>query len=119
MPDPQHHTLSYIEFGVTDLAATRAFYESAFGWSFHDYGPAYSGIVSPDGAGEVGGLNPSAPPSSGGPLILLFSDDLEASVAAVKTAGGTLVAGPYEFPGGRRFEFTDPSGNRLGVFAAA
>lgn len=59
MPDPQHHTLSYIEFGVTDLAATRAFYESAFGWSFNDYGPAYSGIKSPDGAGEVGGLNHS------------------------------------------------------------
>ena len=44
MQGPQRHTLSYIEFGVTDLAATRAFYESAFGWSFNDYGPAYSGI---------------------------------------------------------------------------
>ncbi|MGO1398913.1 MAG: VOC family protein [Brevibacterium yomogidense] len=119
MQGPQHHTLSYIEFGVTDLAATRAFYESAFGWSFNDYGPAYSGIRTPDGAGEIGGLNPGAPPSNDGPLVLLFSDDLEATVEAVKTAGGTIVSGPYEFPGGRRFEFTDPSGNRLGVFAAA
>ena len=31
MPSTTHHRLSYIEFGVTDLVATRAFYESAFG----------------------------------------------------------------------------------------
>ncbi|MGF2948601.1 VOC family protein [Microbacterium alcoholitolerans] len=45
------------------------------------------------------------------------SDDLDATVTAVTSAGGTIVAGPYPFPGGRRFEFTDPSGNRLGVYA--
>jgi len=33
--------------------------------------------------------------------------------------GVTDLAGPYEFPGGRRFEFTDPSRNRLGVFSHA
>ena len=117
MPAPTHHAISYIELGVTDLPATRAFYEQAFGWRFHDYGPAYSGIAALDGEGEIGGLNPGAAPSADGPLVLLFSEDLDATVTAVKDAGGTVVAGPYEFPGGRRFEFTDPSGNRLGVFA--
>lgn len=119
MAGTAHHALSYIEFGVTDLAATRTFYEAAFGWQFNDYGPAYSGIRSADGDGEIGGLNPSADPSGSGPLVLLFSEDLEASVAAVTDAGGVVVAGPYDFPGGRRFEFTDPSGNRLGVFSDA
>lgn len=119
MNPPKHHVLSYIEFGVSDLAATRAFYESAFGWEFNDYDPAYSGIKAPDGDGEVGGLNPAAAPSSDGPLILLFSTDLEATVEAVKQAGGTITAGPYLFPGGRRFEFVDPSGNRLGVYTEA
>ncbi|HEX7351445.1 VOC family protein [Brachybacterium sp.] len=112
-----HHAISYIELGVTDLAAARTFYESAFGWEFNDYGPAYSGIRAADGEGEIGGLNPGAEPSTAGPLVLLFSEDLDATVEAVKGAGGTVVAGPYEFPGGRRFEFTDTSGNRLGVFA--
>ena len=111
-----HHVISYIEIGVTDLDAARAFYEQAFGWKFNDYGPFYSGIQQPDGAGEIGGLNPSAAPSADGPLVLLFSDDLDATVESVRAAGGTVTAGPYEFPGGRRFEFTDPSGNRLGVF---
>lgn len=117
MTAPTHHAISYIELGVSDLATTRSFYESAFGWAFHDYGSAYSGIVAPDGEGEIGGLNPAASPSDGGPLVLLFSADLDASLTAVREAGGQVVRGPYEFPGGRRFEFTDPSGNRLGVFS--
>jgi predicted enzyme related to lactoylglutathione lyase len=51
--------------------------------------------------------------------VLLYSDDLDATVAAVKAAGGTVVKDPYEFPGGRRFHFTDPSGTELGVWSTA
>ncbi|WFP15741.1 VOC family protein [Citricoccus muralis] len=114
---PTHHAISYIELGVTDLALARDFYASAFGWTFNDYGPAYAGIVAADGDGEIGGLNPSAPPSVSGPLVLLYSRDLDATIEAVRAAGGEILAGPDDFPGGRRFEFSDPSGNRLGVFA--
>ena len=112
-----HHAIDYVELAVRDLAATRAFYESAFGWGFTDYGSSYAGIRSPDGEGEVGGLNAMATPVPGGPLVLLFSDDLDASVAAVVAAGGRVTQGPDPFPGGRRFQFTDPSGNELGVWA--
>ena len=55
--------------------------------------------------------------TGGGPLVLLYSADLDASAEAVRRAGGQVVSGPYEFPGGRRFHFTDPSGNELGVWA--
>ena len=119
MPGPVHHAINYIELGVTDLAETRAFYESAFGWAFNDYGPSYSGIRSSDGESEVGGLNAGSAPSSGGPLVLLFSADLDETAEAVRAAHGVVVEGPYDFPGGRRFEFTDPSGNRLGAFGDA
>lgn len=112
-----HHAISYIEFGVTDLAETKTFYEAAFGWKFNDYGPEYAGIVAPDGEGEIGGLSSFAEPSADGPLVLLYSEQLDSTVEAVLTAGGTISAEPYEFPGGRRFEFHDPSGNRVGVFA--
>lgn len=115
--DHLHHAIDYVELAVSDLAATRAFYESAFGWGFNDYGASYAGIRSPDGEGEVGGLNAMAPAVPGGPLVLLFSDDLDASVAAVEAAGGLVTQGPDPFPGGRRFRFTDPSGNELGVWA--
>jgi predicted enzyme related to lactoylglutathione lyase len=110
-----HHTIDYIEFAVRDLAAAKRFYGSAFGWQFNDYGPEYAGIKG--GTGEVGGMHQSSEARTTGPLVILFSNDLEKSVAAVKSAGGNVVREPYAFPGGRRFNFTDPSGNELAVWA--
>jgi predicted enzyme related to lactoylglutathione lyase len=110
-----HHTIDYIEFTVRDLAAAKGFYTSAFGWQFNDYGPEYAGIKG--GSGEVGGLHQTSEPRTTGPLVILYSDDLEKSVAAVRAAGGRVIQEPYAFPGGRRFNFTDPSGNELAVWA--
>jgi predicted enzyme related to lactoylglutathione lyase len=117
----QHHAINYVEFTVTDIAAAKSFYAAAFDWQFNDYGPEYAGIRSPHGksAPELGGLRQDQQPRTGGPLVLLYSTDLDKSVQAVRDAGGRVVAGPYDFPGGRRFHFTDPSGNELGVWAAA
>ncbi|MDR7254085.1 putative enzyme related to lactoylglutathione lyase [Nocardioides sp. BE266] len=114
-----HHTIDYIEMGVGDLAAAKAFYGKAFGWEFNDYGPDYSGIRNATGDGEVGGLNPGGATGPGGALVLLYSDDLDATVQAVTAAGGTVTEGPYEFPGGRRFLFADPDGTVLGVWASS
>ena len=114
-----HHAIDYIELGVTDLAMSKEFYAAAFGWTFNDYGSDYAGIVAPDQEGEVGGLNPHREPGRNGPLVLLFSDDLDATMASIAAAGGNVVEGPYAFPGGRRLHFLDPSGNELGVWAAS
>jgi predicted enzyme related to lactoylglutathione lyase len=116
-----HHAIDYIEINARDLATATAFYGAAFGWQFNDYDPEYAGIKAPDGDGEAGGINATGQgePGPGGPLVMLYSDDLDASVEAVSSAGGTVTSGPYEFPGGRRFHFTDPSGNELGVWAKA
>ncbi|HZI98658.1 MAG TPA: VOC family protein [Actinomycetales bacterium] len=113
----RHHAIDYIELTVTDLNLAKRFYSEAFGWEFNDYGPEYAGIKDPDAGAEVGGLRADADVRAGGPLVLLFSTDLDQSVAAVNAAGGEVVNGPYEFPGGRRFHFHDPSGNELGVWA--
>jgi predicted enzyme related to lactoylglutathione lyase len=115
----RHHAIDYVELNVTDLDAAKRFYTAAFDWRFNDYGPAYAGIQGQDGEGEVGGLNATAAPVPGGPLVLLFSEDLEATVAAVEAAGGRIDAAPYDFPGGRRFHFADPSGNVLGVWSTS
>lgn len=112
-----HHAIDYIELTVRDLAAAKRFYQGAFGWVFNDYGPEYAGI---QGEGrELGGLHQTADLRQGGPLVILYSTDLDASVAAVKAAGGKIVAAPYDFPGGRRFHFADPSGNELAVWSPA
>jgi predicted enzyme related to lactoylglutathione lyase len=110
-----HHTIDYIEFTVLDMAEAQRFYGEAFGWAFTDYGPEYAGIQR-FGGGEVGGMAVGEV-KTGGPLVILYSSDLEASVRAVRAAGGRIVVEPFEFPGGWRFHFEDPSGNELAVWA--
>jgi predicted enzyme related to lactoylglutathione lyase len=50
--------------------------------------------------------------------VILKSDDLESTKADVEKAGGKIVKDIYSFPGGRRFHFTDPSGNELAVWSS-
>lgn len=105
--------IDYIEFNVGDIARSRAFYGSAFGWSFTDHGPDYCEF----GDGRLtGGLTTLGPVTSGGPLIILYADDLEATLRRVEAAGGRIVKPPYGFPGGRRFHFADPDGYELAVW---
>jgi len=110
-----HHGIDYIEFEVTEMAGSRRFYETAFGWKFNDYGPGYSGIQGSDR--EVGGLRLSEKVSAGGPLVILYSDHLDKTLTRVREAGGRIVKEPFDFPGGRRFHFHDPSGNELAVWS--
>jgi predicted enzyme related to lactoylglutathione lyase len=110
-----HHAIDYIEFTVRDLVAAKRFYGAAFGWKFTDYGPDYAGIQGDDR--EPGGFRRSDEVRPGDTLVVLYSSDLEGSLAAVKSAGGKIVQEPFSFPGGRRFQFEDPSGNELAVWS--
>lgn len=107
--------IDYVEFAAEDLEAVKAFYKTAFGWSFEDWGPDY---VSFSGAGLEGGFRGGEAPVSGSTLVILYADDLETSEKRVVKAGGEIVA-RHDFPGGRRFHFRDPAGNVLGVWAVA
>ena len=112
-----HHTINYIEMPSSDIEATKAFYGAAFGWTFQDWGQSY---VSFFGAGVEGGFEQDADgrkPSTDGALVILYSSDLEASERAVTSAGGVITRPAYAFPGGRRFQFLDPSGNELAVWS--
>jgi len=114
------HAIDYVELTVSDLAAAKTFYGKAFGWTFNDYGPAYAGFIHPGRAGEAGGFHQDAAATAAtgsAPLVLLFSDALEESLAAVRWAGGAVTKEIFAFPGGRRFHFSDPSGNELGVWS--
>lgn len=107
--------IDYIEFNVSDVARTRAFYGQAFDWRFKDYGPDYCEF----GDGRLtGGFTTLGPVKTGGPLILLYADDLEDAVKSVEAAGGRITQQPYGFPGGRRFHFADPDGYELAVWTA-
>ena len=45
-------------------------------------------------------------------------DDLEATLAAVEAAGGTVTVPIFAFPGGRRFHFRDVDGHELAAMQA-
>lgn len=111
-----HHAIAYVEIPAADLERAKDFYGSAFGWEFNDYSPDYAGIRSAHGSGEMGGLAGGGRGGSDGPLVLVESDDVDASARAVAEAGGVPDGDVYAYPGGRRFTFMDPDGNRLGVF---
>ena len=107
--------INYIELPVTDMAASKAFYTAAFGWTYVDYGPTYAAF---QGAGIDGGMDAASDrePSKSGALVVLLAKDIDAAQAKVKKAGGTITVPIFSFPGGRRFHFTDPSGNELAVW---
>ena len=111
-----HHTIDYFELAAVDLSQAKRFYGTAFGWEFNDYGPEYAGIRAAGGS-EVGGIRQDASVHRGGPLIILYSVDLVASEQAVLDAGGHIVKETFSFPGGRRFHFSDPSGNELAIWS--
>jgi len=114
--EQQHHCIDYIEFSVKDMNESKRFYSSVVGWEFNEYGPDYAGIKK-SGGGEVGGLCVSSNIVSGGPLIVLYSQTLDKTLAAVKELGGKISKDIFAFPGGRRFQFVDPSGNELAVWS--
>jgi predicted enzyme related to lactoylglutathione lyase len=106
-------SLDYIELPASDIPAAKSFYGTVFGWSFTDYGPGYAAFQSQDG--RDGGFNAERRIAEGGPLVVLYANDLDAMEAKVSAAGAEILS-RHEFPGGRRFHFRDPNGNEMAVW---
>ncbi len=108
--------IDYIEFNVADIARSKDFYGEAFDWTFTDYGPSYCEFS--DGHMK-GGFNANEPVTSGGVLVILYGSDLTNVLDRIEAAGGKIVKPIFEFPGGRRFHFTDPDGYEFAVWSEA
>ncbi|NNC36321.1 MAG: VOC family protein [Hyphomonadaceae bacterium] len=108
--------INYVEFPVSDMAATKKFYTEAFGWEYVDYGPTYSSFSN---AGIDGGFDAESgkKPVAEGALVVMYAPDIDACLDRVTNAGGTIVKPIFDFPGGRRFHFLDPNGNELAVWS--
>jgi hypothetical protein len=111
---PNDRQIDYIEFPATDVALIKQFYGQAFGWKFSDYGPDYTSFQ--DGR-LTGGFYKTDTVTRGGPLVVIYAAALGTIEAQIRAAGGTIVREIFSFPGGRRFHFTDPSGNELAVWS--
>ena len=110
---PADGSLDYVELPGPDIPATKRFYGEVFGWVFKDYGPDY---VAFEAGGREGGFNAQRKVvDDGGPLVVIYANDLDAMEARVRTAGAKILY-RHEFPGGRRFHFNDPNGNEIAVW---
>ena len=104
----------YIEFTVHDIARSKAFYASLFGWTFTDYGPGYASF---DDGRIAGGFTTDGTPHPGGPLMVFYAADLDATLVRAQAAGGVVLKPPFGFPGGRRFHVADPDGYEIAIWS--
>ena len=107
--------ISFIELPTTDLPATQAFYAQAFAMQMTAFGPTYACTLT--GSVDLG-LQADAAEATRAPLPVILVDDLDATLAAVSAAGARILVPMFNFPGGRRFHFVDPSGNELAAMQA-
>lgn len=106
--------INYVEFKAHDLEKIKAFYTAAFQWVFTDYGPDY---IAFDNSGLTGGFVLTNEKIINGALIVLYHDELEKIKNKIVASGGKITLDIFSFPGGRRFHFSDPSGNELAVWS--
>ncbi len=113
----QSPKLNYVEFPAKDLIATKRFFNVVFGWSFVDYGPDY---VSFSNEGLDGGFYKSELSSQtehGAALLVFYSNDIQQTQLKVEASGGIILRPIFDFPGGCRFHFIEPSGNEFAVWS--
>ena len=112
-----HEKINYLEFPAKNIEATKTFFSQVFDWSFVDYGTDYAAFSN---AGVDGGFFQSDLCSStqnGSTLTVFYSNNLERTQEKIESASGTIIKPIFSFPGGRRFHFSEPSGNEFAVWS--
>ena len=109
--------IDYIEFQASDVAATKTFFEQLFGWKFADYGPDYTSFEDGRIAGGFSRSNKRSKLDSGGVLVVFYHPRLEEVQQRVIDLAGKITKEIFSFPGGRRFHFTEPSGNECAIWS--
>ncbi|HET9330701.1 MAG TPA: VOC family protein [Steroidobacteraceae bacterium] len=119
-PTPQQGGFSWHELATTDVAAAVRFYGTLFGWSKgrgHDMGALGVYQIFEHGGQQVGGMcNVQGPSTAPSWLSYVHVADSGKAVAAAKGAGGRLLHGPMEVPGGSWIALMmDPQGGAFAV----
>ncbi len=115
MPQPVMH----FEVIAKDVRKLRDFYTKLFGWRAEEYqGMDYAMLHADPKNGIGGGLGGEGTGLPPGLAIYIQVDDVESFLAQAKKFGATKVLQePYDIPQVGRFAvFTDPEGNRIGLW---
>lgn len=109
-----HNTINNIEFPAQDFERIKEFYGNVFNWTFTSYGEQY--LEFSDG-NMLGGFNKNLDKKANGPLVIIYSTNLEETETLIQKHGGKITLSTSSFPGGRRFHFQDIEGNELAVWS--
>jgi len=115
MAQPVRH----FELIAKDTKKLRNFYTKLFGWRPEDYpGMDYAMLHTDAKSGIHGGLGSEETGLPTGMTVYVQVEDVEEFLAQVKKLGATKVLQePYDIPNVGRFAvFTDPEGNRIGLW---
>lgn len=115
------HKFVHVELSSANAEAMKKFYGDAFNWEFMDFPEMQYTTFRTGEGGLGGGLSQVSENNPAGTVLLyIHTDDLAASVQAVKDAGGTVVMESFEIETvGTMALFTDPSGNQLALLQPA
>ena len=116
---PNHEKLNYVEFSAYDLEATKAFFAAAFDWQFVDYGEDYTAFANQGLDGGFYRGEQCSQTATGGALLVFYSADIDTTYHKIEAHGGKITQPIFEFPGGCRFHFLEPSGNEFAVWSEA
>ena len=103
--------IDYVEMTSPVPEKSQAFLEETFGWRFEAYRPDYAAIHD---AGVDGGVERG---EARAPLVILRADDLDGILATIRTQDVEITREPFDFPGGRRFQFREPGGTEMAVWS--
>ncbi len=114
----QTGSVGWHELHTSDWEKAWLFYERMFGWTkdaAHDMGPIGTYQIFKTSNSPCGGMMTDAGSPRPHWVFYFVVDDIDAGIERVKTAGGKLLFGPQEVPGGAWIiNAEDPQG---GVFA--
>jgi len=109
------HTICHVEYDVTDLDRSRAFYEALFGWTFRQFTDDM--MVFGMGEEHIGGLSRKAAVNPGhSPSIWFEVENLDAKLSRASEIGGSQHTARHEVPHvGWAGVVADPDGNAVGM----
>ena len=116
MVDFKHGKICYIFMPSQDPEKSGAFYREVFGWSTRTDGDG--SLSFDDSTGQVSGIWVTDRPAATehNLEVHIMVDDLDDTIAAIRARGGQVNDSDVHHEGERWGVFTDPDGNRLGIY---
>jgi uncharacterized protein len=121
---PAVGSFAWMELATSDYEAAFAFYGKLFGWQVMqrmDMGPQGVYLIFGADGVQQGGMYKMHQDRSAKPYWLPYAEvaNADAAATAATAAGGRILVGPMDVPGGRMVQVLDPSGAMFAVHSAA